>query len=95
MNTEPKLLGPYHETEEPRKFRWWFKGITPEKNICRFEGTGYAKSAAIAADNVEKMMRKNHPEITWMQGKQIEGVGANHGVTFGPTVQMLKGKKRP
>ncbi len=75
--------------EKPkRKFRWWYKGKTPEGNTCSFEGTGFAVDAEAAGQNIEKMMRGQWPSLRWMHGKDVEGEGDNVGVKFGPTVQM-------
>jgi len=76
------------------RFRWWYSGVTPEGNTARFEGSGYAKDCDEAISNVEKMMRAKFPEIKWKQGREVEGQGDYRGVTFGPTVQMLRTKKQ-
>lgn len=76
------------------RFRWWYSGLTTEGNTARFEGTGYAKGDLEAIHNIEKMMRSKYPTMKWKQGREIEGVGNNRGVSFGPTVQMLRTKKQ-
>ena len=86
-------VGGEEPTREVRRFKWWYKGITREGNTCRFEGDGWAEDFEHASENVERMMREKHPEIKWMQGKEIEGRGDNRGVKFGPTIQMLKTKR--
>jgi len=72
------------------RFRWWYKGKTPEGNTIKFEGHVRAKDSSSASDIVEREQRARFPEIVWMQGKEIEG----NGVQFGPTVQQLKGRAR-
>lgn len=73
-----------------RKFRWWYRGVTPDNLSVAFQGSGWAKDSEEALNNIEKMMRRKHPSIRWKQGRQIEGDGDNSGWKFGPTVQMLK-----
>ena len=70
-------------------FRWWYKGRTPEGNTIKLEGDVMARNESEACAKVEATMRAAHPEIRWMQGREIEG----DGVMFGPTVQKLKRKQ--
>ena len=74
-------------TEHPplRRFRWWYKGLTPEGVTASFSGIGVASDPKSASDNIEEMMRKSHPTIRWMQGKEVERPGL---VLLGPTIQM-------
>lgn len=79
------------DTQKPSfNFKWWYKGKDPLENTLSFNGKIIAKDADEALRNVEKMMRAKYPTVKWMQGKEIEGVGHNLRVTFGPTVQKLK-----
>lgn len=73
-----------------RKFRWWYKGILPDGMRMFFQGDGWATDANEAGECIEKMMRSKYPTVRWKQGRDTEGVGDYRGVTFGPTVQMLK-----
>lgn len=68
------------------QFRWWFKGKTADGNILKLQGHVTAPSAGEACDKVEAAMRKEHPTVRWMQGREIEG----NGVSFGPTVQLIR-----
>jgi hypothetical protein len=68
-------------------FRWWHKGRTLEGNTIKLQGRVVAKDASAACDLVDAEMRKQHPNIKWMQGREIEG----NGFRFGPTVQKLRG----
>lgn len=77
-------------SEPVRKFRWNYKGRTPEGSTCKFSGSGFAGDADEAIKIIEKMMREKFPAMRWMHGREVEG----GNVTYGPTVQMLKGSTR-
>lgn len=79
---------------DPIRFRWWYAGLTPEGNTARFQGTVYAKDSTDALREIETMMRAKHPKMKWKHGLEVEGVGDNKGVSFAPTVQMLRTKKQ-
>lgn len=87
MTTEPE------PTVTVRKFRWWYRGVTPNGTAIAFQGSGWAKDSSTALNNIEKMMRAKWPKIRWKQGRDTEGEGNHRGVRFGPTVQMLKTTK--
>lgn len=72
------------------KFRWTYRGRTEDGNTIKFEGHGWAEDSHKAADQIETMMRAKYPDIKWMHGREIEG----GNVTFGPTIQMLKEKRK-
>lgn len=76
------------DPKEVFRFRWWYKGITTEGNILKLAGHTYATDASAACDQVERLMRAEHPTVRWMQGKEIEG----DGWKFGPTVQKCRRK---
>lgn len=71
-------------------FKWWYKGRTKEGNTLKLTGRVNAKDASEAAAKVERAMRAEHPDVRWMQGRDMEGVGDWKGCTFGPTVQKMK-----
>ena len=71
-------------------FRWWYKGITADRQIIKLQGHIQALDARAACDQVEAQMRAAHPDVRWMQYREVEGFGSNRGVTFGPTVQKMK-----
>lgn len=78
--TKPSLL----------PFKWWFKGRTVEGNTIKFEGRVKAIGAGEACHQVDEDMRKQYPDIKWMQGKNVE----NEHIKYGPTVQQMKTAKR-
>jgi hypothetical protein len=71
-------------------FRWWYKGMTSEGNVISLQGNIQALDAGAACDQVETQMRAAHPDVAWMQGREVEGIGSYRGVRFGPTVQQMK-----
>lgn len=73
-----------------RKFRWWYRGVCPDGLKMSFQGSGWAVDCDAAISQIEKMMRVKYPTIKWQQFRDTEGEGDYRGVTFGPTVQMLK-----
>lgn len=73
------------------KWRWWYSGKTPEGVTAHFSGSIEAPNERMgntALEQVEQMMRTKHPEIRWMQGRNIED--KTGGVRYGPTVQRGK-----
>lgn len=75
------------------RFRWWYKGRTLEGNIIKLEGHVMAKDSWEAAVVVEADQRKRWPDVKWMHDREVEDEGENEGFKFGPTIQLLKGRK--
>ena len=71
-------------------FRWWHKGRTAEGNTIKLEGRVVARDVSEASNKVDAVLRKEHPTIRWMQGREIE-TGKPGDWQFGPTVQKLRG----
>ena len=59
----------------------------------KLEGYVMAKDTDEAQETVEREQRKRWPEVKWMHGREVEGESDNYRCRFGPTTQMLKGKK--
>lgn len=72
------------------KYRWWYKGRTPEGNVMSLQGHVWATDSSQAGDIVESEQRARWPEVRWMHGKEVEGEGENYNVQFGPTTQQMK-----
>lgn len=70
-------------------WKWSYRGMLPDGNKITFSGTIEAPNdhmGKTALHVVEADMRKKHPEIRWMQGREIEG----GNIRLGPTVQRGK-----
>jgi len=93
MNPDAETPGTEKQLELHR-FRWWYKGKTPDGNTMSLQGHVMARDSSHAGEIVEKDMRKKWPDIKWMQGRDVEGEGDWECVRFGPTVQQLKGRKK-